>query len=328
MRFNGLTRRQSLTLGASTGLAFLAGRAQAQDLSGVTLRVGTYKGYDKTLLPRVGLDNTPYKVQFAEFTSGQLIIEAMNGHALDVGSWSEIPQAYAAASGADIRAIAVLQGDVNDQAIIVQKDLPIHSSADLKGKRVGYVRATTSHYFLLRMLWQAGLDVSDIQAINLGVPDGAAAFAAGQLDAWAIYGYPIEIALAQGNARVLKTALGILSGNYFIGVPPALLNDPAKSAAVADYLQRLAKGWEWENANKTAWAQTLAPLIHVPLPLVEQELANQSQPNSIVAITQPAINSAQAVADTFAKVGLLPGGVKVAPYFETRFNSVLSQPVA
>jgi sulfonate transport system substrate-binding protein len=311
-------------LGLPVGEALAAPQPAAQDLSGVTLRVATFKGEDETFLPLAGLLDTPYKVEFHEFNSGQLEVEAINAGAIDFGGWSEIPLAFAAASKARIRTIAVLKGDVNNQVVLVHKDSGIHSIAGLKGKRVGYVRGTTSHYFLLRMLWNAGLSFEDIEAVNLGVTDGAVAFRSGDIDAWAIYGYAINFAMADGSARVLRNAQGILSGNYLVGVAPAVLSDPPLRAAVADYLVRVAKGWNWVEANKQQWCEALAPVIDVPLPYVRAEFFHETQPYRIVPVDEAAIASAQQVADSFVKAGLISDTVDVRPFFDTSFSSVLT----
>jgi len=316
-----LSRRALLATGAAAIIP--PARADTPDFAGVTLRIATFKGQDATILPLAGLSNTPYTVEYYQFNSGQLEVEAMNAGAIDVGGWSEIPLAFAAAAQAPIRAVAVLRGDVNDQVVLVPKDSAISSIADLKGKRVGYVRATTSHYYLLRMLWAAGLQFSDIQAINLSPTDGAAAFRAGDLDAWAIYGYAINFALADGSARVLRTARGILSGNYFVGASPAAIADPKLRPAIADYLVRLAKGYQWTETHKEQWCEALSTVIHVPLPFVQAQFFHESQPEAVVPITDAAIASAQQVADTFVKAGLIPAQVDVAPYFDRSFADVI-----
>jgi len=317
-------RRRLLGAGLA-GLAALAvpkrGRAVAPDLSGVRLRVATFKGFDETILPLAGLSNTPYTVEYHEFNSGQLEAEAMNAGAIDFGGWSEIPLAFAAASHARVRSVAVMKGNVNNQVVLVPKSSAVKSIADLKGKRVGYVRATTSHYFLLRMLWQAGLQFSDIEAVNLSPTDGAVAFRAGDLDAWAIYGYAINFALADGSGRVLRTAEGILSGNYLLGVSENTLQDPGLRAAAADYAGRVAKGYHWVEANKQQWCEALAPVIKVPLPFVQAQFYHESQPYQVVPIDAAAIASAQQVADTFVKAGLISKAVNVAPYFDSSLLS-------
>jgi sulfonate transport system substrate-binding protein len=85
------------------------------------------------------------------------------GGALDYGGMSEIPPVFAAASPVQsFRQIAVLHGDVNNQVVLVPRGSSVQDLKDLKGKRVGYVRATTTQYFLVRMLEAAGLTWADI----------------------------------------------------------------------------------------------------------------------------------------------------------------------
>jgi sulfonate transport system substrate-binding protein len=320
-------RRDAMRLAASTALVAgsLPFAAKAADLSGVTLRVATYKGQDAILLPAAHQQDTPYRVAYAEFAGGNLIVEAMNAGAIDLGSWSEIPLVFAAASGANVKAIAVEKGDVNRQAVIVPKDSPIRTLADLRGKRVGYVRATTAHYFLLKMLQQAGLSFADITAINLSPTDGRAAFQSGALDAWAIYGYAIDFAIAQDGARVLKNAVGILSGNYLVGARPGALQDALLRAAISDYLGRLRRSYDWSESHKSAWAPILARAVNVPVSFISQGLATESQRYQLAAIDPSAIASCQDVADVFAKAKLLPRAVDVAPYFDRSFGAVLEQ---
>ena len=124
---------------------------------------------------------------------------------------------------------------------MVPKGSPVRSVADLKGKRVGYVRATTAQYFLLKMLHQHGLNWNDIQPIDLGINAGLTAMQSGAVDAWATYGYAIQILQARSGARVLQNATGILSGNYLVGVEPRLLEDATVCRAIADYIGRLDK---------------------------------------------------------------------------------------
>jgi sulfonate transport system substrate-binding protein len=318
-----LTRRQAM--GASAAALAFPAALRAADLSGVTLRVATYKGQNKTMLPAAHVDDTPYRVVYSEFAGGNLIVEAMNADAVDIGSWSEIPTAFAAAAGANVRVIALITGDVNNQVVLVPKTSTAASIADLKGKRVGYVRATTSQYYLLKMLHQAGLSFADITPVSLGVADGQAAFRSGSIDAWAIYGYPIYFAQAQDGARILKTALGVLSGNYHIGARPAVLQNPLLRAATADYLLRLRRAYDWAESHKPAWSATLAATINVPEKFVRAALDGESQPARVVGVDRAAVVSCQDVADVFAAARMLPSHVDVATYFDTSFNPALAR---
>lgn len=313
-----LTRRLVLQTGAAlaaSGLIPPNAWAAGRDLSGITLRVGGYRGGDQTILSGTGENHTPYTTQFSEFTAGNLITQAMNANAVDLGSWSEIPLVFAAAARSNIRAVAVLDGPTANQAVLVPRDSTARTIADLRGKRVGYVRATTAHYFLIRMLEQHGLSFDDIQPIALGVSAGLTAMKSGALDAWATYGYAIPILEAETGARVLQNAIGVLSGNYLIGANPRDLDEPDFRDAMVDYIHRLARAYRVLDADKPRWAKLVAPVVNVPEPIALAYLREEEKPYSVRSIRKSDIASAQAVAETFAQVKLLPAGLDVAGYF-------------
>lgn len=294
------------------------------DLSKVRLRVATYKGGDATLLKTAGLAETPYTIDWSEFQSGNAMVEAMNGGSLDIASGSEIPPIFARLQNAQVRVIAVYKDDVNNQVVLVPKGSTIRSIAGLKGKRVGYLRATTTHYYLLRMLEDAGLSFSDIQATSLAPRDGFAAFNAGSLDAWAIYGYNVPLAISQAGARVLKNANGYLSGNYLYYGHPATLADPLRRAASADLLVRLQRACTWFGQHQDAYAKVLSAELRVPEEAILSLYRNQSQARRVTGITAADIASEQQVADTFARAAVIERRVDVAPLWTDTFNAALA----
>jgi sulfonate transport system substrate-binding protein len=323
------SRRLVLGGGAALGGGLLLGGCGRPGPSAEpVLRVSiTGKGEgDNQLLQRLAGITTPgFQVKFARFDSGQLVIEALNSGALDYGGMSEIPPVFAAASAVQsFRQIAVLHGDVNNQVVLVPKGSRIETLADLKGKRVGYVRATTSQYFLIRMLQSAGLSWKDITPVAMGVSDGGTAFSSGALDAWAIYGFPIQRALATEGARVLKTALGFLSGNYIVSAHVDALSDPAKSALIGRYLAITRQGYAWASAHQDEWTAAIAKEIGVPLAYVRDQFARKSASYDLRPVDAAAIASQQAVADVFAHAGLIPKAVDVRPLWDDRFNAILS----
>ncbi len=298
----------------------LAAPAVARAAPGVTLRMAQYKAGDALVLRLAGLADTPYRVEWSEFASGNQMAEAIGAGALDLAYGSEIPPIFAAAGGARLRVIAVIRGDVNEQVVLVPGGSAIAGLPDLRGKRVGYVRATTTHYYLLRMLAAAGLAWSDIVPVNLSPADGAAAFRAGALDAWAIYGYSVPLAIHAG-ARVLTTAQGYLSGNYLSMAAPAMLADPPRREVAIDLLGRIARAYTWIDGNHAAYAQAQAAVLNVPEAAVRSLVDNVSQKRRLTAPSDADVASEQAVADTFAQAGVLPGPVDVAPAWDRAFGA-------
>ena len=322
----GGARRRFLGQGAALAALFAgwstATRAAAVQLQQASLRVGIYKGGDSYYFKEAGVADIPYKTQLAEFAAGNLIVEALAADSLDFGSMSEIPPVFAAASGVQLKVIAVLRGDVNNQVVLVPKNSPITDPAQFKGKRIGYARSTTSHYFLLKLLKENGLSFKDIEPVALPPQDAFAAFKSGQLDAWVIYGLVVELAKNQG-ARVLRTADGYLSGNYVISASTKAIADPLKHAAIGDYLQRLAKVYDWINRNPQPWAAKSGQIAGVPAQLFLSQVRQRSQPYKLTAVDDAAINSQQQVADVFADAGLLARRIDVRPLWDRSFSSYL-----
>ena len=320
-------RRQFLRYSAGMA-ALMAGwsnatRAAAAQLRDARLRVGTAKGMDSYYFTDAGVADIPYKVSVAEFSGGNLIVEAMSSGALDFGPMSEIPPIFAAAGGVPMKVIAVLRGDVNNQMVLVPKNSAITDPTQFKGKRIGYARSTSSHYFLLQLLKENGLTFRDIEPVALSPQDGLAAFKSGQLDAWVIYGLVVEFAKSQG-ARVLRTAKGYLSGNYLFGASSQAIADPLKHQAIGDYLQRIAKVYEWINRNPERWAAKSGQIAGVSPQFFLNQVKNSSEPYKLIPVNDAAIKSQQQVADVFADAGLLARRVDVRPVWDHSFEKYLT----
>jgi sulfonate transport system substrate-binding protein len=288
--------------------------------------IGRGEGDYRLLFKAAGIAPQGFTLEYSEFQSGQLVIEALNGGSLDIGGMSEIPPVFAAASAIQsFRQVAVSHGDVNNQVVLVPKGSALRTLADLKGKRVGYVRATTSQYFLIKMLASVGLGWADITPVSMGVSDGAAAFSHGSLDAWAIYGFPIQRAIGTEGARILKTAAGFLSGNYIVSAHVDALADPTRSKLIGAYLTLLRRGYAWAATHQDQWAGFIAKDIGVPKSYVLDQFARKSDDWSVRPVTPTAIQSQQEVADVFVKAGSLPRPVDVKPLWDDRFNPLLEK---
>ena len=312
-----------MILGRRTLLGtLLAAPAIARAAAPVTLRMAQYKAGDALVLRLAGQDQAPYRVEWSEFASGSQMLEAINAGALDLAYSSEIPPIFGAAAGAQVRVVAVIRGDVNEQVVLVPAGSGLRGIGDLRGKRVGYIRATTTHYYLLRMLAAAGLGWADIEPVNLSPADGAAAFRSGALDAWAIYGYSVPLAV-QAGARVLTTALGVLSGNYLSLAAPNMLADPDRRAAAKDLLGRIGRAYAWIDGHHAPFAQAQAAALGLPEAPVRSLVDNVSQPRRLTAPTDADVASEQRVADMFADAGMLPRRVDVAPLWDRAFGAEL-----
>jgi sulfonate transport system substrate-binding protein len=297
----------------------------AADLSKVTLRVGeTGWGNLEAGLKAAGLEDTPYKVDYKVFQGGNLCLEAMAADHLDLTLTSEIPPIFASqsANGGNFKIIAISESTTLTQELVVPQGSSVKSVTDLKGKKVAYVNSTTAHYFLLKMLGQAGMTWNDITPVALSTSDGLTALVGGQVDALASYGNAIISAHQQG-ATELASAKDILSGNFPVAASITAINDPGKRAAIADYLARVNKSYEWARNNPDKWAKIIATNTHQPVELALKTFSDGSaqRPTKIVAISPAAIASEQDIVTKFFEVGLMKTKVDVSSFWSHEFDS-------
>ena len=169
---------------------FTASNTYQGDLSGVTLNIGAASSQNaQGIVEAAGLADTPYKVEFHNMRSGSLVLEAIAANQLDAGCGSQIPPIFAslANNGGNFKIIAIRKGTTLNQELIVspQAKENIKTVADLKGKKVGYVKNTTAQYFLYKMLSEAGLKWTDVDALPMSTSDGLSAITTGDIDALA-----------------------------------------------------------------------------------------------------------------------------------------------
>ncbi|MBP1763690.1 MAG: extracellular solute-binding protein family 3 [Firmicutes bacterium] len=299
------------------------------DLSGVVLRIAAAEGRNgQSLLEAAGLDKTPYKVEFHVMQGGNLVLEAMAANQIDLGTGSQIPPIFASQgrNGGNLKIIATKKSTTLEQELIVPANSPIKAVQDLKGKKVAYVKSTTAHYFLAKMLENAGLSWTDVEPIAMTTSDGLSALLTGEVDALASYGNAIRSAHAKG-AVTLQPATNILSGDFYWYATPDAIRDPKKHAAIVDYLSRYNEAHEWARQNPEKWAAYYAPQINQKVPdfLQQYNEENQQTKTRIVPIDAATIVSEQDIVNTFIKIGLIRGEIDISKIFDRSFDAEISK---
>ncbi|MCW2767177.1 MAG: transporter substrate-binding protein [Nocardioides sp.] len=307
--------------GAATGNENAIKEDGSVDLSKVTLVVGDQKAASaQALLKAAGLDDTPYKIQWQEFTSGPPMLEAVNAGSVHVGMVGNTPPIFAAAAKGQFKMVQAVTYTGKGDAILVPKDSPIKSVADLLGKDVAVAEGSSANYNLLAQLEKAGIKYSDINVQNLQPADALAAFTSGHLDAWAVWDPFTSQAVVSEGARVLADGTDVVNGYNFQVASDGAIDDKATHAALSDYLKRITEAQLWAGAHQDEWSQVWAQQTGLS-PDITLAAAKQ-RPVSVVAIDQSVIDSEQQMADTFVANGLIPDAVKVADYFSDAFNDV------
>ncbi len=108
------------------------------------------------------------------------------------------------AEGVKLKVVLVNDNSTGNDAIIGKPG--IKSVKDLKGKTVATELGTVEHFLLLQGLAKNGMAEKDIDYKNLTVPDAAAAFLAGKVDAAALWQPWINQIQKEGKGTALFTS--------------------------------------------------------------------------------------------------------------------------
>ncbi len=130
------------------------------------------------------LEKRGYKPEYVSFLSGPPLNEALASKNLDAGFGGNLPAVSVIASGMGAKIVAETVKSYR-QAIIVDKEKSkeIKTIKDLAGKKVGLVVGSGSHYYLYKTLKDNGMELKDVNIVNLTVKDQPLALSANQIDA-------------------------------------------------------------------------------------------------------------------------------------------------
>src|SRR5882724_6506522 len=306
-----MKRREFLKLSVgSAAVAALSSRARAQ--AGIKeIRVG----YQKTGVLVIARQQAVLEKRFAEkqitikwieFTSGPPLLEAMSTGSVDLGAVGDTPPIFAQAANANIVYVAG-SPITNGQGILVPANSTIRTIADLKGKRIGFAKGTSAHNVLIATLEKSGLTYEAITPVYLSPPDAGPAFANGSIEAWAIWDPYVAIGEKRQNGRILVSASDVAKTNSFYLANRDFANNNAQHTR--DVIKGLAEAARWAEAHRAEVATALAAVTGVPL---EVQIVAANRASFVIgAVTDEIIDTQQAVADRFHKLGLIPRQITI-----------------
>jgi sulfonate transport system substrate-binding protein len=298
-----------VALAAGIALAAAAG-ARADDK---VVRIGFQKYGTLILLKTKGLLEEKlkpqgYTVEWTEFPAGPQLLEALNVGSIDFGTTGEAPPIFAQAAGAPLVYVGYEPPAPEAEAILVPKDSPLKTVADLKGKNVALNKGSNVHYLLVKALEKAGLAYSDIQVSFLPPADARAAFEKGAVDAWVIWEPFLAAAEAATGARQLANGTGVVDNHEFYLASRDFLD--AHPEVVDTIIESLGEVDTWINANRGDVAQQFSPALGIPADVLQVAVERRSY--GVKPITPEVVAAQQKIADTFHELGLIPAAIRIA----------------
>lgn len=314
---NPSTRRTVLKVALSTAAttALIASRTGLATAATATeLRIGWQKGARLAVIKARGvfertLGAKGVGVKWLEFPAGPQMLEALNVGSIDLGDVGETPPVFAQAAGASLLYVGYAPPAAHAEALLVQKDSPIKSVAELKGKRVVLNKGSNVHYLLVRLLEQAGLKYgSDVDVVFLPPAEARAAFERGSVAAWAIWDPYATAAEVQSGARRLADAVGVANNhNFIIAARPFVEKHPD---AMQLALQEIDINDKWAEQNLDEAVRVVAPQIGLSQEIVKRAFGHYSFGVSL--LSSEVVRSQQRIADAFYELKLIPKRLDVS----------------
>ena len=247
------------------------------------------------------------EVRWTEFPAGPQLLEGLNVGSIDFGIAGEAPPIFAQAAGADLVYVGNEPQASAGEAILVPKNSPIKSVAELKGKKVALNKGSNVHFLLVKLLEKAGVRYNDIDPIFLTPADARAAFERGSVDAWAIWEPFLAAAQIQTGARILADGNGVVSNHQFFLASRSYASKRADVVAVA--LEELAAVDQWAKTNRKDAAAALQPQIGLDQATLELALSRNGY--GVTPVSDAVLAEQQRIADTFYDLKLIPKHINV-----------------
>jgi sulfonate transport system substrate-binding protein len=296
------------------GLAVLASAAlNAAVAQDKVVRMGNQKVGAFALLKARGileerLKPLGYAVTWKEFPGGPQLLEGIKAGAVDFAHSGEAPPVFAQAAGAPLLYIGHEPPAPKGEAILVPKDSPIATVADLKGKKIALNKGSNVHYLLVRALEKAGLKYTDVELVFLPPADGRAAFEKGAIDAWVIWEPYRAAAEMSLGARTLADGTSLVSNHEFFFTSKIFAQAHPQ---MIDVVLGAARDVYAEAAKDIpGTVKTFSAAAGFSEPVMEVALSRRSF--GILPISSPVIAEQQRIADTFKELGLIPAAIKVS----------------
>jgi sulfonate transport system substrate-binding protein len=284
---------------------------------GTVLRVGDQGGGLETPLRLAGgLDGVPYEIEFGTFASGPLVNEAFAADAIDIGIMGDTPALLSFAQGLDTVVVGVRASDGVAMTLVARPGSGIETLADVAGKKVAWATGTNQHGFVLRAMKSVGLGQDDVEQVDVPLTDVANVLAADQADAAVLYElFRPPYIDTHPDAIELVTLRDFTPSYIYLLASRSAVEDPAKAAAIEDFVSRLVRSGDWVTEHPDEWIQAYYVEGQKQTPEYGRQ-AHEAQ--GFTEWIEPGAAQAdqQEQADLFLEAGLLPEQVDLTPQFD------------
>jgi sulfonate transport system substrate-binding protein len=286
----------------------------------ITVGVPRNFGYLSTLWAR-DVQPEGVKIEYTYFPVFTDMLTALNSGKIDLTEIGDVGAVQSYVNGGRVQAVAVTRPNAKNGGLLVPKDSTAQTIADLKGKKIAFLKSTNSYTGFLHAIKEAGLKESDFQIVEISGPAANKAFETGQVDAY----YSIDPNMAdlveKTGGRVIQTYedQGVENQYPNVATTDAIKDKPEAIGAV---LQAVADQFPWIKANADEQAKLVAPKLGFSESAIKTTYARGAQ--GFQKIDQAFYDHEQPVIDELVAAGIVAKPVKASDVFIPTFNQYIT----
>lgn len=272
-----------------------------------------YIGIDQGIFKKHGLD-----VEAMDFAGPAKSQQAMAAGAIDFELGSGTEFAFIA-KGVKELGVATVLGPPTVVDIVVKKDSPIKTLADLKGKRISIISTGSLTEWLAKQVSRSqGWGPDGVTVVAAGTaPTQVAMLSTGQVDASIVDTSAAHVLEQQGVGRILASC-GPLAKDFLTHVIFASQNIiDTKPDAVKRFLAAWFETEEYMLTHKAATVAVVAAKLNVPVPIANADYDDLIHDFSRTGRFPPA--GLKVLATSFTQMGILPTEPDVTAFYTEKF---------
>lgn len=297
---------------------------------GTVLRIGDPKT-QRALELSGELQKLPFKIEWANISGGPRTIEAFRANALDLGAVADIPPIHATWTGLPVKIVAAsFRKDPVDHPIYklgIAPGAKIDSINDLKGKKIAYSPGQAQGALVLRILEKAGLTQKDVTLVEMPSTGDVyvSALASKLVDAAPIAeaNQPRYVANYGHNGAKLISH-GLRDDPWYIYGLKSVVDDPAKAAAVREYVKAWGRATRWIYEHPEEWVAGFYVHREGLKPEDGRYLVKSAGEPDVPADWNDVIARQQATIDLLARETSKPR-LNAADLFDRRYEHIAAQ---
>ena len=228
----------------------------------------SYAPWEVAIQARAFEESTGYRIDWRRFDSGAKVVSAMVLGDVQIALLGSAPIAGAISQGVAMRLFWIIADISESEALIVRNASGITSWQGLIGKTIAVPFFSTSHFSLAVAFERFGIDINNVNIINLQPFSIVSAWQRGDIDAAFIWN-PV-LALLKESGKVLVTA-GELNSSTDKLTFDGLVVQPEFAEMhpefMAQFVKIIAEADESYRSNPAAWTPD-SPMVKTMVDMV------------------------------------------------------------